>query len=227
MTIRYLGCALLVLAVGGVARGHDELLIGRNSSNQLVIHFHLDKAIPMEVSVFPGYPGWAAFEQGFESMPIDDPDEDVFMLDPASDLEFVVFLLDDGIRISNDNGSGFVPVGGTFHLGAPFFDFHPIWNIFDGVPGTEYTIEVFARDRNGISTDSEPVAVTYTPVRPDAGDADGDGTIDAADVGVFVDVLLGLDGDPVHVAASDVNANGLANGDDAGAFVAAWIAAQP
>jgi len=227
MAIRYWGCALVVLGTVCAARGHDELLIGRNSSNQLVIHFHQHEAIPMLVSVFPGYPGWAAFAQGFESLPLDDPDEDVFTLDPASDLEFVVFSQDKGIRISNDNGSGFVPVGGAFHLGMPFFDFHPIWNIYDGVPGIEYTIEVFARDRSGISTDSEPVAVTFTPVRPAAGDADGNGAINAADISVFVEVLLGVDDDPVHEAASDVSGNGSADGDDVGEFVAAWMAAQP
>lgn len=210
-----------------VARGHEELIIGQDSVGRLKIHFHAKLPVEMPVSVFPGFPGWVAVEQGFESAPLDEPDEDFFQLDPASDIEFVLVSQDAGIRISNDTGDGFTPVGGTFHFGQPFFDFHPLWNIYDGVPGTEYSIVLYVRDRASISTDSEEVTVTFTPVRPEAGDADGNGSINAADIGVFVNVLLGLDTSPVHVAGSDVTANGVADGDDVGPFVAAWIAAQP
>lgn len=216
------GAAACLLACGA-ARGHEELIIGRTASNQLKIHYHAKSPVDMPVSVFPGFPGWAAFEQGFESTALDEPDEDFFQLDPASDIEFVLVSQDDGIRISSDSGSGFVPIGGTFHFGQPFFDFHPIWNIFDGAPGHDYSIVLFVRDRAAISSDSDPATVTFTPVRPEAGDADGNGVINAADVGVFVNVLLGLDSNPVHRAGSDVNADGVADGDDVGPFVAAWM----
>ena len=126
------GAAVCLLACG-VARGHEaELIIGRTAGNQLKIHFDAKLPVDMPVSVFPGFPGWAAFEQGFESTALDEPDEDFYQLDPMSDIEFVLVSQDEGIRISSDSGGGFVPVGGTFHFGQPFFDFHPIWNIFDG-----------------------------------------------------------------------------------------------
>ena len=84
---------------------------------------------------------------------------------------------------------------------------------------------LYVRDRLGISADSENVIVTFTPVRPEAGDADGNGAINAADIGVFVNVLPGLDAAPVHVAGSDVTANGVADGDDVEPSVTAWITA--
>lgn len=216
--------AAAALSFCGAARGHEELIIGRTAGGQLKIHFHAPLPVEMPISVFPGFPAWAAFEQGFESTAFDEPDEDFFQLDPESDIEFVLVSQDDGIRISNDTGSGFVPVGGTFHFGPPIFDFHPIWNIYDGAPGQAYSIVLYVRDRAAISSDSEPVTVTFTPERPAAGDANGDGQINATDVGVFVNVLLGADRDALHRAGSDVNANGVADGDDIGPFAAAWMA---
>lgn len=51
------------------------------------------------------------------------------------------------------------------------------------------------------------------------GDIDGDSDADMDDVTVFVSVLLGLDVDPYHVAASDVNLSGVADGLDVQPFV--------
>ena len=51
------------------------------------------------------------------------------------------------------------------------------------------------------------------------GDIDGDGDRDMTDVGVFIDVLLDLDTDPHHVAASDINQSGTADGLDIQPFV--------
>jgi len=226
MCVRWGLAAAVLICAWNPARGHEELIIGRNAGNQLVIHFDAELPIDMPISVFPGFPGWAAVEQGFESTSLDEPDEDFFQLDAGSDIEFVLVSQDDGIRVSSDSGGGFVPVGGTFHLGPPFFDFHPVWNIFDGSPEHSYTIELYVRDRSGISSDSDVMGVTFAPVRPAAGDADGNGSINASDIGVFVDVVLGLDVDPVHVAGSDVDASGSVDGADVGPFVAAWMAAQ-
>lgn len=223
MSVRLCLAAAAWFCACGVARGHEELIIGRTAANQLKIHFHAKLPVDMPVSVFPGFPGWVAVEQGFESTSLDEPDEDFFQLDQNSDIEFVLVSQDPGIRISNDTGNGYTPVGGTFHFGQPFFDFHPIWNIFDGAPGSEYSIVLFVRDRAAISSDSEEVIVTFTPVRPAAGDADGNGVIDAADITVFINVLLGIDSDPVHVAGADVDASGAADGEDIAPFVTAWM----
>ncbi len=53
------------------------------------------------------------------------------------------------------------------------------------------------------------------------GDIDGDGDADATDVALFVDVLLGLDAAPSHVAAADINQSGAPDGDDVQPFVTA------
>ncbi|MCK6455474.1 MAG: right-handed parallel beta-helix repeat-containing protein [Phycisphaerae bacterium] len=51
------------------------------------------------------------------------------------------------------------------------------------------------------------------------GDVNGDGAANLQDLLAFLDVLLGLDGDPMHVLAADLDGNGLADGRDAQAFV--------
>jgi hypothetical protein len=51
------------------------------------------------------------------------------------------------------------------------------------------------------------------------GDLNGDGTIDMADVELFVAVLLGLDSDECHESASDLNLSGTVDGADIQPFV--------
>ena len=57
------------------------------------------------------------------------------------------------------------------------------------------------------------------------GDVDGNGIVDANDVAAFVNVLLGLDSNPAHVTASDLNQDGGVNGDDIGLFI--MVATNP
>jgi hypothetical protein len=51
------------------------------------------------------------------------------------------------------------------------------------------------------------------------GDVDGQGGVNQGDVDEFVDVLLGRDVDPAHVAGADVNLSGAADGLDVQPFV--------
>ncbi|MFO0972020.1 MAG: LamG-like jellyroll fold domain-containing protein [Phycisphaerae bacterium] len=60
---------------------------------------------------------------------------------------------------------------------------------------------------------------------PGAGDLDGDGDVDNADLQLFVQVLLGRDLDPVRRARSDMNADTQANGLDIAGFVNALMGA--
>jgi photosystem II stability/assembly factor-like uncharacterized protein len=53
-----------------------------------------------------------------------------------------------------------------------------------------------------------------------AGDINGDGSADMADISPFAEVLLGLSNDPDAILRSDLNADGTANGRDIQPFVA-------
>lgn len=61
------------------------------------------------------------------------------------------------------------------------------------------------------------VSCSLVPFTP--GDIDGDGDCDSEDLQVFIDVLIGLDSNAVHVAASDMNHDGIADGNDVPGFV--------
>jgi len=82
----------------------------------------------------------------------------------------------------------------------------------------------FASDEGDTDIDGDPriigervdIGADEAPV---FGDLDGDGAVTSADVPIFVDVLLGNDTDPQHVAAADLNVSGTADGDDVQAFV--------
>lgn len=68
--------------------------------------------------------------------------------------------------------------------------------------------------------DDGVVSDHFQIVKPPAGDIDADGDLDAADVDLFVGVLLGLDLDVGRNARSDLNNDASANGQDAAMLVA-------
>ncbi len=55
------------------------------------------------------------------------------------------------------------------------------------------------------------------------GDIDGNGAVDMDDVAMFVGVLIGANTDPIGIAASDLNSDGAANGEDVPLFLAALM----
>ena len=61
---------------------------------------------------------------------------------------------------------------------------------------------------------------------PTLGDVNRDGTANGLDVGLFVDVLLGVTTDPVAKFLADVNADGEVNGVDVDSFVNIILGAQ-
>lgn len=58
---------------------------------------------------------------------------------------------------------------------------------------------------------------------PVPGDIDLDRDFDSNDIGLFVEVLLGLDTNPTHVAAADVDNSGVADGEDIDNYLDAII----
>lgn len=54
---------------------------------------------------------------------------------------------------------------------------------------------------------------------PVLGDINNDGVHNATDTGFFINVLLGLDTDPLHVSRTDVNIDGVADGKDVQTYV--------
>jgi len=65
---------------------------------------------------------------------------------------------------------------------------------------------------------TNPATLTVTGPQP-AGDLNDDCVADPGDVPIFVNVLLGADGDPGHVDGSDLNDDGKVDGDDIDLFV--------
>ncbi len=71
----------------------------------------------------------------------------------------------------------------------------------------------------GPPSNSEPISRAVTIC--DAGDLDGSGRLDLNDLNIFVNVLLGIDMDTIHIANSDLTCDGVANGQDIQPFVVA------
>ena len=54
---------------------------------------------------------------------------------------------------------------------------------------------------------------------PGSRDFDTNGVLDEVDLAVFLDVLLGVDIDPMHVVIADLNGDGAADGRDISLFL--------
>lgn len=148
---------------------------------------------------------------GFASITADEPDEDLYLLNEASDVEFVLLAIDPGAGIISFPNP--MVVGDTLLLGPPFFDAHPLWNISSGKPGEVFSVTLMLRDRSHVLADSEPFVVTLTPASC-AGDVNDDGVVNTLD-------LTGLlayfgqkiaHGEPGHDA--DLNHDGVVNTQD-------------
>ncbi len=74
-------------------------------------------------------------------------------------------------------------------------------------------------------TASDPAAAQCLHSVPVLGDLDGDGDVDEIDGVLFVGVLLGTNTNPDHVARSDLNLDGVEDGDDIPVFVAVRMGA--
>lgn len=79
------------------------------------------------------------------------------------------------------------------------------------------------QSRGGTSCFGIAVGTAVQSVVYRTGDVNGSGAADATDVIDFVNVLLGLNVNPGHVARSDINQSGAANGDDIAPFVDAFL----
>lgn len=87
-------------------------------------------------------------------------------------------------------------------------------------------LEIRLINLNMIDTPEHPgIEVDFDDVRLSRecrfnGDIDDNGTIDAVDAGIFVNVLLGADTDEAHIERSDVNCSGTVDGRDVAEMVA-------
>lgn len=90
----------------------------------------------------------------------------------------------------------------------------------DGIPDAR--LRVIARDQRFQNSAADSGSFAITPGVPaNPGDIDGNGTVDAADRDLLLAVLLMFDTNPTHVARSDLDGNGAADGGDILPFVRA------
>jgi len=131
-----------------------------------------------------------------------------------------VQLLAGGVVIAEDDNTlaGMIPEG-EFRLSS--------CSTTIGVshPQLGQPLEVRLINLNTIDTPMDPgIEVDFDDVRlicgcPLSADVDGDGDLDALDGSILVEVLLGIDVDPVHVDRADVNCSGSADAADIQPFI--------
>ena len=160
MLWRTIGASAAALSVAAARADLTEIIIGRDAAGRLQIRTEGTAPIELDPSVFPGFPGWAEAEPGFESTTLDEPEDDFYIPAAAADLEWILIAAGPGIQVLNETGSGPMAVGETYHLGNPFFDIHPLWHIAG--PGPDTFIRIRIHDRAGQYTDSAILELAFT-----------------------------------------------------------------
>lgn len=94
--------------------------------------------------------------------------------------------------------------------------------ISESAPSSALTATATREATGDTSEFSACAPLATTPTVP--GDVDGNGTVDMMDIPMFVDVMLGVDAAPQHIAACDLNGSGTADGADTTAFLNAVLA---
>lgn len=89
-----------------------------------------------------------------------------------------------------------------------------------GLAPSEFLTATATRIATG-DTSEFSACVAIDNIAPLTGDIDGNGTVDGADAIMLASVLGGLDTDPMHLARSDMNQDGVADGHDIQSFVGA------
>jgi hypothetical protein len=162
------GMAVLVITAGvaalpPTAPAHSTFMFAQDAFGKIVPHPHLDDdPVLLPESMYPGVFGFAGVEPGLEAL--QEAHNDLFPLPSTSFIEVMVMGSDPNISLWDITGSGPLPIGGTFPLGAPYFHFHPIWNIDVPGPGGVYEIQLKAHDTKGLVGDSDVFSIYFTPI---------------------------------------------------------------
>jgi hypothetical protein len=159
-----LRATLIAAMMALAANGEEEILVGRNATNQIEVQVGFVEPMALPASVFPGISGYATGELGLHSNSLNDTNNDFFPLSTAADFRFILLAKDPGMEVWNDTGSGYMAVGEMFYVGQPPFDTHPIWNLVAGTSANTYSLTLEMRDLNGIYPDSAPFTLSFTAV---------------------------------------------------------------
>ncbi len=163
MSLKYVAGCVAACSTIALGQHQTEILVGHTSAGQIRVNIEGDVPAELNASVFPGFPGWAEAHPGFESLVIDDPQGDFYVLPETANIQFTFVSSDAEVRLWNINGSAPLTPGQTFLLGNPFFDIHPVWNIVNGRIGQTYTIRLSFQDLSGQFTPSDLVEVILMP----------------------------------------------------------------
>ncbi len=118
---------------------HGDVIIARTAAGQLAVEFENPDEPLGRVDV-PAFSGWIGDEPGFESIEEDEPDEDLYMLDPTANIQieivnisaggFAVLPPDFDVAVDDFNTSK-LGAGDTLDFGSPAFHVHYLWVVSD------------------------------------------------------------------------------------------------
>jgi len=165
LAARFLGVIGLSIVLCAPALADElEISVGHGAGGQLKAHKDFAQPIVLPASIFPGITGHADAEPAFHSTVLDVPAEDFFILSTSASVQFMLVSKDPGMEVWNDTGSAFLAVGGTYFIGQPTFDSHPLWNIPDSLETTQVSLTLKLHDLNGVYFDSDPISLSFIAI---------------------------------------------------------------
>lgn len=154
-------------------RVHVDIEVGVDGAGKLKVEFADAYELPLLDS--PILNGWGSDDPGFGNLEADEPDEDLFVLDPDANIEVEFVSGDDALNmwIPPFFGEILDTPGERWDLGGSVFDVHPFWHIDSDDPAfdpfqTEWEITLKLVDtRAGLGlahADSDPFTIRFQPV---------------------------------------------------------------
>ena len=142
---------------------HGDIIIDQ-SSNQLTIEADLDELIILESSTNPFLPRYLGSEPGFETLESNEPDENFYMLDGASDVYLKLISKDINLQVLSADVNISLGDGDVLTLGGSDVHTHLVFNILPAYSGGVLS-DTFQLEDHGASAyiSSDPFTMTFVP----------------------------------------------------------------
>ncbi len=199
------GCIVLVFGVPIVLAQHQgDVWVGRSADGQLKVspqgYMPEDNYHPLPEVNGPVLWGWSDNDPGFDRIASDDPDNDVYPLEPGAEIWLEVITIDEAFRLIDGAFNVLDEPGEETHLGDHALHVHNTWHINSTDPAYDpgkcvWRATFVLRDEGSTGyAESAPFTFngfTNVEVRDLAGDFDDDNDVDLDDFVAFAECLDG------------------------------------
>lgn len=216
---------LLSTSATSMAQHDGDIEVGRTAANQLNIGgFDVANEIVILIPAGEEPEFWTNNEPGFEAVLVDEPNENLFTLEPGCQIRLELVSCDPAFAAVGDTVID--EPGEQVALGDQSLHTHITWVVDSILPGFDPLKVLWQATFKLVDTgstnyaDSEPFTIYFAIVSCTRGDCNADTLIDTHDIQSFIEIVLNPPAaTDAQRCTADVDRDGLASINDIGPFV--------